>query len=177
MKKTISFLLVLALTLCMGITVFANNITAEEGTDSNVVKGTYVSGGTVTTIYSVDVVWGSMEFTYTDSFTGTWNPETHTFDNAKEAAWSCSENSNKITVINHSNIPIEADLSYTSKEGYTGIAGTFTNDSIRLSTAEGTSTTAAPTGSSLLTLSGELSSSANLAEIGTVTVTICDSIG
>ncbi len=171
MKKMVSVLLVLALSLCMGISAFAANITTSGGSTGTDVKGTYVQGTYSDVIYSVDVAWGSMEFTYTDASRGTWNPVTHVYDDAIAAAWSCDTDANKITVTNHSNTEISARLTYTSGAGFTGITGSFSKSTINLATAEGVLPVNAPTDSSYLTLSGELSNSAgSKAIIGSVTV-------
>lgn len=171
MKKMISVFLALALSLCMGTTAFAAGITTEGGSTSTDVKGTYVSGGTTATVYSVDVAWGSMEFTYTDAFAGNWNAGTHEYDGAVAAAWSCAADTNKITVTNHSNTAVFVSLTYTPGESFIGISGAFSKSNISLTTAEGVSPEDAPTESSLLTLSGALSYGAgDSAVIGSVTV-------
>ena len=91
MKKMISIILALMLSLCMSITAFAAEINIRDGSTSTDVKGTYVSGGSTATVYSVDVVWGSMEFTYTDAFTGTWNPVTHGYQPLQHVGFCFSD--------------------------------------------------------------------------------------
>lgn len=175
MKKMISVLLVLALSLCMGITAFASDIEADGGKASADVKGTYVSGGTKSTVYSVDVTWGSMEFTYTSYFIGNWNPDTHTYDDSTEEKWTCDENANKITVTNHSNTHVLATFSYTSEGIHDSINGDFDKDEIFLLSAVDKPLAEASTGSSLLTLSGMLNDEEAVAVvIGSVTVTITE---
>lgn len=167
----ISVLLVLALSLCMGTTAFAAGITTEGGSTSTDVKGTYVPGGATATIYSVDVAWGSMEFTYTDAFEGTWNPNTHVYDGAIAAAWSCAADANKITVTNHSNTAVTAALDYTPGGSYAGITGSFSKSTINLATADGVLPANAPSDNSLLTLSGALDNGVEASTvIGSVTV-------
>ncbi|MDD4414368.1 MAG: hypothetical protein PHR14_07470 [Oscillospiraceae bacterium] len=173
MKKMISVLLVLALSLCLGINAFAVEIEEDGGEASADVKGTYVSGGTEATVYSVDITWGSMGFTYTSAFIGNWNPDTHVYDNSTEEKWTCDGNANKITVTNHSNANVEATLSYTPGGSYSIIDGNFDKDTIYLETAVGKTTENASTGSSLLTLSGKLDEDTEASTvIGSVTVTI-----
>ncbi len=114
-----------------------------------------------------------MEFTYTGASEGTWNPLTHKYDGATEAAWSCGNNANLITVTNHSNAAVTATLAYASGEGFTGITGEFDSATLNLATASGTERDNAPTGSAKLTLKGALASSVeNKTVIGTVTVTL-----
>ncbi len=176
MKKVLTIILTLALLSMTSVTAFAASpITANGGSDSADVKGTYVAGGTATTVYSVDITWGSMDFTYTDASQGTWNPQTHQYDDAASAKWSCAADANKIEVTNHSNAAVNAQFSYASESGYSGINGTFSKNTLNLDTAVGTAFSSAPSGSVTLSLTGELSSeTAANTKIGTVTVTLGD---
>ena len=176
MKKVLTIILSLALLSMASVTAFAASpITANGGSDSADVKGTYVAGGTAATVYSVDITWGSMEFTYTDASQGTWNPENHQYDGAVAANWSCAADANKITVKNHSNAAVNAQFSYASESGYNGINGTFSKNTLNLNSAVGTEASSAPSGSVTLSLSGALSSdTAADTKIGTVTVTLGD---
>lgn len=174
MKETISVLLVLALSLCMGITAFAEEIVTNGGKASTNVKATYVPDNDNTgTVYSVDVDWGSMEFTYTTSG-AIWDPENHLYTGGT-AAWSCAQDANKITVTNHSNTAVQVSLAYTSGDNFKGAIGTFgeNNNSFPLSTAAGKSLGEADTQSRFLTFSGDLSYGLGKpTTIGSVTVTI-----
>lgn len=176
MKKMISVLLVLALSLCMGITAFAAEIDTEGGSASTDVKATYVLGGVEATVYSVDITWGSMEFTYTSAFIGNWNPDTHVYDNSTEEKWTCDEDANKITVTNHSNTSILATPSYIASGASIGtVSAGFDKEDIYLASAVGKTLENAPTGSFLLTLSGQLNEDVEvLTVIGSVTVTITE---
>ena len=173
MKKLISIFLVLALLICMNTTSFAAEIGVREGSTSKDVKGTYVPGGDTATIYSVDVAWGSMEFTYTDTFIGVWNPDLHEYEGRIEAAWSCDTDANKLTVTNHSNTSVYVSLEYTPGKDFDGISGNFSKEHFSLATAEGVTRENAPTENSLLTLSGALGyGSGEPAVIGFVTVAL-----
>ena len=174
MKKILSVLIAILLVTCFGTTAFASDVTTPGGSDSKDVKATYQSGGTLLTVYSVDVTWGSMEFIYlNDSSPGIWNPATHQYEGAGMASWTCDANANKITVTNHSNISISAGLTYAKETGFTGINGTFSKSTINLATAVGVLPANAPTDSSLFTLEGALGSgTAAKTVIGSVTVTI-----
>ena len=62
MKKIFAIIISLALLSTASVTAFAASpITAKDGSDSAVVKGTYVAGDASATVYSVDIAWGSME--------------------------------------------------------------------------------------------------------------------
>ena len=68
------------------------------GSYSAEVKGTYQPGGSGAVVYSVDIAWTDMNFTYTGAGEGTWNPETHQYEGGTEASWTDSNAS--VTVIN-----------------------------------------------------------------------------
>lgn len=173
MKKILSVLIAILLVTCLGTTVFAAEIGEAEGSASTDVKATYQPGGTGAIVYSVDVTWGSMEFTYTGAGEGVWNPDSHSYDGATAAAWSCTADANKVTVTNHSNTAVVAALSYTPGGSYTAISGAFSKSTIALPTAVGVLPANAPTDSSLLTLSGALSSSVTSSTaIGIITIII-----
>lgn len=175
MKKIFAIIISLALLSTASVTAFAASpITAKDGSDSAVVKGTYVAGDASATVYSVDIAWGSMEFTYTDASKGTWNPDTHGYDGAKAAAWSCATDANKIEVTNHSNANVTAQLSYAPESGYNGISGSFSDGgTLNLNSAVDTRYSAAPSGSATLSLTGDLASDTSAkTKIGVVTVTL-----
>ena len=155
------------------------NITDANRSDSHDVYVTYQEGESSATIYSVDIVWESMEFTYTAASEGTWNPSTHTFIDVEEASWSFANN--RITVTNHSNTAINATLSYTPAANFDTVSGAFvdssgtalTNATLALSSAVGSAQEAAPSDDAFLSLSGELPSRLETKTVcGTVTVTI-----
>lgn len=172
MKKLFVLLLAFSLLCAMAIPAFADSpITAIGGSDTATVTGSYVSGSS-STVYSVDISWGSMAFTYVDASQGSWNPATHEYDDAVEAHWSCDEGDNTVTVTNHSNAAVRATLAYTPAAGYTAIQGSFSNATLDLVTAVGTERTNAPTASATLTLTGALPAGTNNVTIGTVTITL-----
>lgn len=154
-------------------------VTPPDG-ESKDVYASFREGAAADTVYSVDIVWGSMEFTYTAAGEGTWNPATHSFDGGAPASWSCDTDSNKITVTNHSNADVKAALSFASESAFSSVTGSFTessgtaNDSvIELATADGTSVADAPSASAYLNLSGSLADSVtSKTVIGKATVTL-----
>lgn len=77
-----------------------------------------------TIVYSVDVSWGSMEFTYEDEIEGTWNPATHNYDGAEPAGWNCTNGANEVTVTNHSNADVKVSFGYTPNAAY-NVNGSF----------------------------------------------------
>lgn len=176
MKKIFAVILTLALLSMATVTAFADNIDTIGESGSAEVKGTYAAGGSSATVYSVDITWGSMEFTYTDATAGTWNPAVHKYDGAEEAKWSCAAGADKIEVTNHSNADVTVNFSYASEDAYNGIIGTFSDNSqMKLDSAENTEFSNAPSGSVTLGLEGALYSGATQnTKIGTVTVTLAN---
>ena len=167
----LTFLLIFSL---VTVTAFAADatITAENDIATTPVTASYSAGAGGGTVYSVDITWGSMAFTYSEGSSPTWNPATHTYSSGGTGGWS--HNGNKITVTNHSNTKVTANLTYTPETGYEGISGSFGNKStMDLATAVDTPVTSAPTDTAALTLSGTLASTVTRpTKIGTITVTI-----
>ncbi len=166
----LTFLLIFSL---VTVTAFAadTTINAENGTATKAVTASYHSGAGGGTVYSVDITWDSMEFTYSEGSSPTWNPATHTYSSGGTGGWS--HNGNKITVTNHSNTKVTANLTYTPEAGYDGISGNFDKTEMDLATAVDTPVVSAPTDTAALTLSGTLDSKViSSTKIGTITVTI-----
>ena len=160
MKRITLIVFVLATLIVTALAVPANN--------SHDVYGTYLPGPEESIIYSVDITWGAMEFEYTPAFVGTWFPTTHYYKDSKEAKWTATGNT--ITIINHSNTAVEAELTYTQKPGF-ALTGNFGKDTINLASAVGTTRINAPTASTTLTISGELDDSVTTkTAIGSITI-------
>ena len=169
MKRKTVFAAALMLTAVMGTTAFATEV--SNGTKE--VTATYVQGSSSDIIYSVDVTWGSMEFTYTSPAQGTWDPDSHGYVGAEETGrWTYSDGANVVTVTTHSNTEVAAELAYTPAEEYENIEGAFDASEISLETAVGTAVDEAPAGSAALTIAGELPESEESAVVGEITVTL-----
>lgn len=161
--------------LAMGTSVCAASpIDKVGGTDTHNVQAKYVANGKADTVYSVDIAWGNMQYTYTIDSEGTWNPKTHKFENASaKGAWSCGEGADKVKVTNHSNAAVKAAFSYAAGQDYNSITGTFDKAEAGLPTAEGTEVANAPTDTATLSLNGALDKNvATATTIGTATVTL-----
>ena len=166
----LTFLLIFSL---VTVTAFAadTTINAENGTATKAVKASYRSGAGGGTVYSVDITWGNMEFTYSEGSGPTWNPATHAYSSGGAGGWSHSGNT--VTVTNHSNAQVTAELTYASEGEYGSITGSFDNANMTIDTAVGTEFSAAPTKTAALTLTGTLNSTVTSStKIGTITVTI-----
>lgn len=182
MKKKTALVLTLAMVFSLApLSAYADDtIIAVGGTASHEVKATYKAGssggagGAGGKVYSVDITWGDMAFTYTAE-AGIWDPANHTYTGAEGGAWTVDnkDGGNTITVTNHSNTDVTAAFSYAPAEGFTGISGSFDKDSLGLKSAVGTEVANAPTGTAALTLTGALGSDTTAnTTIGTITVTL-----
>lgn len=178
MKKKTALVLTLAMVFSLApLSAYADDtLTAVGHTATHDVTATYVdgsSGGAGGTVYSVDITWGDMAFTYTAE-AGIWDPTNHTYTDAKGGAWAVDkEGGNTITVTNHSNADVTAVFNYAAAEGFDGISGSFDKDSLGLKSAVGTEVANAPTGTAALTLDGALGSDTTAnTTIGTITVTL-----
>lgn len=171
-KKIIAATLALTLSMSMGNFVYA----AEDSSAD--IKATYQAGKENTdTVYSVDVKWGSLEYTYSSGVTKSWDPTTLKYkETSGTSSWTCQQGADQITVTNNSNADITASLAYGKTDS--NITGTFTNPKIGLKSAEGTNVGESPSETTTLSLKGALSdTTAVKKEIGNVTVTISDYIG
>ena len=171
MKKITTLLAAAALTCTMGTTAFAaDQDGVNTGSYSADVKGTYQAGSSGA-VYSVDIAWTDMSFTYTGAGEGTWDPETHQYSGgSSEGAWTASNDS--ITVTNHSNAAVKATASYQAETGYESTTMTFGNNEATVATAVGTEVASAPSATITVTPGGTLAESANGGKIGTITVSI-----
>ena len=177
MKKKTALVLTLAMVFSLApLSAYAETISSAGGTASCDVKATYTtdtSGGTGGTVYSVDIAWGDMAFTYTAA-AGVWDPKTHTTTSSTGGVWTVNNtDGDKITVTNHSNTAVTATINYTPASGYEGITGSFDKTSLDLATAVGTEVSNAPKATAALSLDGALdSATAANTTIGTITVTL-----
>lgn len=177
MKKKTALVLTLAMVFSLApLSAYADTIGTAGGTASHDVKATYradSSGGAGGKVYSVDITWGDMAFTYTAE-AGIWDPKTHTTTSSTGGVWTVNNtDGDKITVTNHSNTGVTAAFSYAAADGFTGINGTFDNASLNLESAVGTTVEAAPKATTSLSLDGALgSTTADNTKIGTITVTL-----
>ena len=177
MKKKTALVLTLAMVFSLApLSAYADTITAVGGTASHDVTATYradSSGGAGGTVYSVDITWGDMAFTYTAE-AGIWDPATHKTTGAEGGVWKVDkEGGNTITVTNHSNTDVTAAFSYAAASGFEGISGSFDKESLALKTAVGTEVANAPSGTAALTLDGAVGSDTTAnTTIGTITVTL-----
>lgn len=182
MKKIFALILTVALVLSMGtISAFAASpITTATGSDSATVKGTYSAAGG-SDVYSVDITWGNMEFTY-NAGTQVWNTTTHEWDLTGTPSWTVANAAdNKIEIKSHSSKTVTATLSFAANS-IAGLTGSFMDASTGGTaipsnqfaiTASAATANATPDAIAYLQLSGgSVAVGADDVTIGTVTVTL-----
>lgn len=179
LKKMAVLGMAAALGMTAGSTVFAETIATQGGSGAHNVTGNYVAGSSSDTVYSVDVQWGAMEFTYTAAAQGTWNPADHQYDSAgTEGSWSCADGAGDITVTNHSNQKIATTVSFTATADFGDVTGSFTKDTLTLENAA-VKALGNPDGADSLTTTLSLSGAPGTefedgVKVGEVKVTIAD---
>lgn len=117
------FTIVLALILAMGLSTSSFAVTSPQ-TITNLedgaktveigVTGTYVGSNSTREVYSVDVEWGAMSFTYSDGSSTIWNPKTHTYETLSNVGWTADGNT--VTVTNHSSLPVNVEFSFVKDD-------------------------------------------------------------
>ena len=168
MKKVVSFVLVLAMVMCVSGTAFADGSFTTDSTAAIDISASYKAGSAASDVISVDIAWGSMDFEYTDAAEGVWNPATHTYTGASTGSWTSA--GNEITLTNHSNVGVKAAFGYT--RAVETVTGTFSDgDELILATAVGTAVEEAPSASVSLMLDGTLTAE-TAGKVGQVTVSI-----
>lgn len=173
MKKTVSMLLVLTLVMSLSVAVFAADTVKENGgTATTNVTGTY-KGKNESPVYSVDITWEDMSFTYNPAYKGEWDPSEHTYSNSSEAGWT---GEGTITITNHSNADITAVPSYKAAAGFEDASMNFNTNSLKVTSADNkqgeNGAGKAVTGTITVIPTGELPEDTSNAIIGTITITI-----
>ncbi len=171
MKKSVIAILALMLIAAQAVTASAETVTGKNGTKSIDVKAKYTSGITTPDVYSVDVTWGKMEFTYSAAGTREWDSATHTYIDKTSASWN--EDGNDVTVVNHSNKDVNVNFAFAADSGYNGVNGDFDTSSKTLNAGEEGNPDSADKVTAKLTLSGTLSNTvAEFTKVGSVTISL-----
>ena len=174
MKKLIATALALTMTLSLSTTALAAGNVYGAGTGPQEpidVTAKYNDDATEPTVYSVDLTWDDMTFTYNESGTRTWDPDTHTYTDTTSAGWD--KVTAAVTATNHSNVQVTVKFDYTP-QGATGVNASMSKDSFKLAAGVVNKPNEAATDSSILTITGTPNNSvtAEGVTIGTITVTI-----
>ena len=122
------------------------------------------SGSDPRTVYSVDVVWDDLSFTYSGG-SAIWNPSDHSY-NKPSAAEGWTDDIGKITVTNHSNAAVNIDVTFEQASNPNGTAVLIVeNSSYALASAVGTTVENAPKGISNIKAEGTPESGDSLGKI------------
>ncbi len=83
----------------------------------NDVYAVYINQVNNEIVYSADVTWGSMEFSFRGDIEREWNADTHTYvdKDVTGAHFECEEGANEVTITNHSNAPIVTNVKFDTK--------------------------------------------------------------
>ena len=173
MKKLFTILaLVLTVALCASFAVSAETYTNLASIPAQDVTVDYVpaTDDTDTVVYSVDVAWTDLTFTYSAG-TEKWDPTKHTYSISNDDAdWTNTDGS--ITVTNHSNADVDVIVAYAKAEGY-NVKVDVTNAEFTLESAVDKAVNAADAKTATLTLDTATSTVPTAdATVGTVTVTV-----
>ena len=114
MKRLLSILLVSVLMFSVTATVYAAENSGGSSTIN--VAGEYSTASTGEVV-SVDVGWEEMSFKYTEG-EKQWDPGTHSYIGGENGGWS--DNKPGITMTNHSNVDVVAELSFAPAASVTG---------------------------------------------------------
>ena len=170
MRKIITILaLVLTVALCASFAASAVTVSGLSSATTEATVNYTAAGNDPEKVYSVDVTWNDVEFSY-NAGTKQWNPSTHEYDdaaNGTQGSWT--ESTGTVTVANHSNAAVKATVTFETSNNGTATVSFSNGGVINLDTAEGKATNAAPSGSTTLTASGAPTANG---KIGTVKVTI-----
>lgn len=174
MKRLFTILIALVLVLSMSVSAFAaeGSVNGQGiGEQTIDVTANYQTGGTEP-VYSVDITWESMTFTYTDSGVKVWNPSTHTYSVNTSGGWD--KTTANITVTNHSNVDVAVAVTYASVQQDTGISGRITGGSKTLAAGQENKPNEADSMTATLTISGKPNSTVTETgvNIGTITIKI-----
>ena len=175
MKKIFSLMLTIALVFAMSVlSVSAEETTLDDVATNNSTTGDInvnIAGSEdLQTVYSVDVAWDSLDFTYNFTGSDVWDPEDHTYSSTGAGGWANA--SATITVTNHSNATIRAKASFAggaSSLTRNDVTATLSNPSFTVNSAVGTAPDAAPNGTFTCTVSGVPSITSNFT-VGTITI-------
>lgn len=174
MKKLLAAVLALMLVFSACVPAFADNSAQINGYNSSDIsaEGVIVPADEPNIKISADITWDELLFVYKDGGKK-WNPETHREENLA-GGWDTTQK--KITVTNHSNTDIVADISFES--AIDGLNGAFEgNTSMTLSSAVGTTRDEAPKDTVLFGVSGTKITDTAAVTIGTLTVKLSTKSG
>lgn len=133
MRKFLSLILVLCLSAGMTLAVRASTIDATTPEATHGVEAVYRPGEETPTV-SVDIEWEGFSFTYTGDSGFLWDAEEHTYRGEDGGSWEPSDAS--VTITNHSNTLIQANIRYEAAAGFEETELYFTDTAPIIGSAE-----------------------------------------
>ena len=113
MKKILILALALIMAFSMTLSVYAEDVANDkqefgggsslEETDTTPIDITIQVSNGATSVYSIDIEFGSMDFSYSSGLA--WDPESYEYvPTAADPTWSAGENGDLITIKNYSKL-------------------------------------------------------------------------
>ena len=116
MKRMFETILVLLLILSLSISGYASGNMGQGESQNIDVTAKYAGDVDTPAVYSVDILWDNMVFTYSETGSMVWNPETHVYEEKIAGTWD--KNSADITVVNHSNVEVSVLFTHEAETAY-----------------------------------------------------------
>lgn len=171
MKKFLALPLAALLLLALSLPGMAageqKNLTAPDQQTQIPVTGKYEEK-TAEPVYSVDIAWGSMAFTYAPSNPGIWDPDTLQYEGKSSTgawipAYAAGEGGNELAAnairfTNRSNIKVAFTVNFKASEDYSGLKMKFLENGTAPTLHSAESGTA-PSYTLLVTMEGALNRS------------------
>lgn len=172
MKKVFAVVMAFTILFCYSVIGFAADYTlAEKNMKEIDVIAKYSASVNTPEVYSVDISWDSMTFTYTQNDTKNWDADNHSYVTETDGGWNKTTSSVKVT--NHSNVAVDVSIEYTAIAD-TGVSGSLSKESAVLSQGEEGNYDGADSVTSVLTVSGKPTSgvSSEGIKVGSLKITI-----
>ena len=169
MKKFITLAMTFIMIIVMATSSFAATVGAVDGSATETVD-VIINKDDVQTVYSVDIDWGTLDFTY-NLGNGRWDPTDHTVEGGS-AGWDID--SAKITVTNHSNAEVAIKAVFADNQTtaeLNGVTAELSNNTFNLAAGKLNKYAEAAKNETTVTVSGTPSVEGTFT-VGTITVTV-----
>ena len=133
MRKILSLILALCMPVCMTLAVRASTIDADTPEATHSVEAVYRTDEEAPSV-SVDIEWKGFSFTYTGASGYLWDAEEHSYQSEAGGSWEPSDAS--VTITNHSNTVIQANIRYEARDGFRDTELYFTDTAPIIGSAE-----------------------------------------